>query len=185
MPLAPCCAPVYREKVSSADLHAPYAAFGGGGGARRAGGDIDDRSSTVAGEHGRDSVPRTPDRRHDGDVERLPPGFVAGGGRAGVGAHLQRGVVVQHVQTPERVERGPHQTLDAVLGGDVGVQRHRLVAQFAGQDLQGFVVDVAQHHSRSVANQQASRRRTDATRSTGDDGHLSVQPLRHCCSPLS
>src|SRR5207237_5545986 len=93
----------------------------------------------------------------------------------------EAGVVVQHVQPAELLDRGGDGRLHLLRAGDVAGHCGGSAASLgdlAGGRLPGLAVDLGDHDGRPSLREQAGRRPTLPAARAGHDGDPAVQPQR-------
>ena len=84
----------------------------------------------------------------------------------------------------ELVDRLLHRRLGLVALRDVGLDRHRAVAQLGHERVDAVLAPCDERHLRALRGQRAGRRLADAAARSRDQGHRSVQPsVRHGAHP--
>lgn len=85
------------------------------------------------------------------------------------------GVAVHDVELAVPGDGGVHQIADVFLLGDVAVHVANVLAEFIGDFLARFVLDIGDHHFRSVFMKNANCASSDPACPAGDNRHLPFQ----------
>jgi hypothetical protein len=136
--------------------------------------------------HDADRLARAEKRRGDVDGERLVPvverdvlGVLVGG---------DAGVVHQHVEPPEGLDRPLEQRDDRVFFGEIGRQRQRFAA-FGFDACRNLVQQLGaarhQHGLRALGSEQLGDAAADAVAGAGDDRDLALELFGHPVLPFS
>ena len=128
--------------------------------------------------HGRNRVLAAEQHAENVDVHRLLIGRDGGGHRVVVVAQHDAGVVVEHVQTAERLDRVLHRCLDRLLVGDVATHE-RCLASSCGDCLDGFVTvgQIGDHDLSTFSGEQLGADATQSRRCTRDQCHFPSQTI--------
>ena len=95
-----------------------------------------------------------------------------------VGLRHDPGVVVEDVETAERLDRQVRHGLRVGFDGDIGDDRHRLAAcgaDLADGFLGGLAVIVGHHHARSLGREPEGGHAPHAAARAGDDRNLVLE----------
>ena len=161
----------------------------GGGGQPGDRGRVDDVALVATFEHAGDERPHAVDDAHQVDAhrpvpvgERPLPGPQAQRGRGGGDA----GVVEDHVDPPERAERGVGQAVDGLGRRHVGRHGEHLDAGGLDRRLrrgQRVGLDVGEHEVHALGGEAVGGGQPDPARRAGHDGHPILDVL-HWSTPF-